>query len=62
VFVLKPGQMVHINKGCLHMFRKMGPETLHEDDCHAKLRAAARQEGNVGPPEEEVCYSVAWDW
>lgn len=54
--------MVHINKGCLHMFRKMGPETLHEDDCHAKLRAAARQEGNVGPPEEEVCYSVAWDW
>lgn len=62
VFVLKPGQMIHINKGRLHMFRKMGPEELHKDDCHAKLREAARQEGKLDPTEEEVCRSVAWDW
>lgn len=28
MFMLKPGQQLHIPKGCLHMFHKAGPRTF----------------------------------
>lgn len=61
VFVLSPGQMVHINKGRLHAFRKLSPFALPPADCHADLRAAVL-ERSENPSIEETCVSVAWDW
>ena len=60
VFILKPGQVVHINKGRLHAFRKMAPSKLPEMDCHHVLRNAvlsSKQERT-----EDICCSIAWDW
>lgn len=61
VFILKPGQMVHINKGRVHAFRKLSPSTLPKTDCHASLRPSymARKKDS---DKEEVCISIAWDW
>jgi len=61
VFVLKPGQHVHINKGRLHAFRKLATIPLPATDCHAKLRATISKEEDLGDAEH-VCISVAWDW
>ena len=61
VFILKPGQLVHINKGRLHAFRKLAPVSLPKTDCHADLRSSIlRDERQVGT--EDLCVSVAWDW
>jgi hypothetical protein len=59
VFILRPGQHVHINKGRIHAFRKLAPETLPPSDCHAKLRQEIVDVGSAG---ESLCVSVAWDW
>ena len=61
VFILKPGQIVHINKGRLHAFRKLAPTDVPVTDCHASLRGSylASKEDSQ---KEEVCISVAWDW
>ena len=61
VFVLSPGQMVHINKGRLHAFRKLSPFALPPSDCHAELRAAVLEQSE-NPSIEQTCISVAWDW
>jgi len=64
VFILKPGQVVHINKGRLHAFRKLAPKVLHETDCHFELRTAilrAKEEESL-TIEEDICKSIAWDW
>ena len=59
VFVLKPGQFVHINKGRLHAFRKLSPTDLPPNDCHRQLRLGINKEHG---PKEHICISVAWDW
>ena len=61
VFILSPGQMLHINKGRLHAFRKLSPFALPSFDCHAELRAQVLQESKT-PWVEQRCMSVAWDW
>jgi len=61
VFILKPGQHVHINKGRLHAFRKMAPSTLPPSDCHSNLRAAIIKDNDLGGVEQ-ICMSIAWDW
>ncbi|KAK1736014.1 hypothetical protein QTG54_013150 [Skeletonema marinoi] len=59
VFILKPGQMVHINKGRLHAFRKLSTSSLHGTDCHHDLRQKLQESiGNI----EQLCFSIAWDW
>jgi len=61
VFILSPGQMIHINKGRLHAFRKLSPFALPSSDCHAELRTEVLQKGG-NPLVEQTCMSVAWDW
>jgi hypothetical protein len=61
VFVLSPGQMIHINKGRLHAFRKLSPFALPSSDCHADLRAKILEKSE-NPSVEQMCISVAWDW
>lgn len=61
VFILSPGQMLHINKGRLHAFRKLSPFALPSFDCHAELRAQVLQKSE-NPWVEQKCVSVAWDW
>ena len=59
VFILKPGQMVHINKGRLHAFRKLSTSSLYVTDCHHDLRQNLQESiGNT----EQLCFSIAWDW
>ena len=59
VFILKPGQMVHINKGRLHAFRKMSTSRLQNTDCHHDLRQQLQQSIGLS---EQLCFSIAWDW
>ncbi len=56
VFILEPGQFVHLNKGRLHAFRKMTNSQLPTSDCHHNLR---KKIINFKPT---VCISIAWDW
>lgn len=61
VFTLEPGDLVHINKGRLHAFRKMSTSKLAEGDCHAeRRRSIVESKGIAGT--EQLCVSVAWDW
>lgn len=60
VILLKPGQMIHINKGRLHAFRKMSLANLPEDDCHYQIRKDLIAEQNL--TSEVLCVSIAWDW
>lgn len=65
VFVLEPGQTVHINKGRPHAFRKMGFEELRSDDCHAVLRQdmiSSLKKDNPKLLDAPLCISVAYDW
>lgn len=60
VCIIKPGQLIHINKGRLHAFRKMSIATLPENDCHKKLREKTIKEHKLST--ETLCMSIAWDW
>lgn len=60
VFILKPGQHVHINKGRLHAFRKMTEGTLPVKDCHFTLRQNLLKTENI--QKAPLCVSIAWDW
>ncbi|KAL7553995.1 hypothetical protein ACHAWF_017589 [Thalassiosira exigua] len=60
VFILKAGQVVHINKGRLHAFRKLAPFPLCDLDCHSDLRSHILEQKDK--PTEDLCFSVAWDW
>ena len=64
VFILKPGQFVHINKGRLHAFRKLSFSLLPDHDCHSKLRNEIIHERHHKklPLNDSLCVSVAWDW
>merc|ERR1712157_271046 len=61
MFTLEPGDLVHINKGRLHAFRKMSTSQLPESDCHADQRRQLIQSKGIAG-EEKLCVSVAWDW
>ncbi len=54
--MLCPGQLLHINKGRIHAFRKQTTDVLPRFDCHANLRAMEP------PSKHDICLSVAWDW
>jgi hypothetical protein len=58
--IVKPGQLIHINKGRLHAFRKMSTSALRDDDCHKELREKVIEEHCLSG--EELCISIAWDW
>ncbi|KAL9178436.1 hypothetical protein ACHAXT_003766 [Thalassiosira profunda] len=60
VFILKAGQMVHINKGRLHAFNKLAPVPLPRTNCHADLRQEILR--TKEDKTEDLCFSVAWDW
>jgi len=60
VFILKAGQILHINKGRLHAFRKLAPSTLCKTDCHFDLRKKILQ--TKQKLTEDICFSIAWDW
>ena len=62
VFILKEGQHIHINKGRLHAFRKLTPETLPTTDCHFELRDALIKENGLSRKAPPKCVSIAWDW
>ena len=62
VFILKPNQHVHINKGRLHAFRKMRCHALPQEDCHFTLRNSLKEEHPWGDNTEINCVSIAWDW
>jgi hypothetical protein len=59
VFILKPRQHLHINKGRLHAFRKASRANLETHDCHEKATKELFEDTSIvdGP-----CNSVAWDW
>ena len=59
VFILKPNQHVHINKGRLHAFRKMRCDALPQEDCHFTLRNSLKVEHSL---DGDDCVSIAWDW
>jgi len=61
VFTLEPGDLVHINKGRLHAFRKMSTSQLGEWDCHAEIRQKVIASQDIAG-QEKLCVSVAWDW
>jgi hypothetical protein len=61
VFILTAGQHVHINKGRLHAFRKLTPETLPIEDCHCELRRTMIEEKSL-TNKLPTCVSIAWDW
>jgi hypothetical protein len=60
ICIVKPGQLIHINKGRLHAFRKMATTSLRDDDCHRAIREQIIKENNL--KGEELCISIAWDW
>jgi hypothetical protein len=63
VFVVRPEELLHIPKGCLHAFRKMDNSVLPEDDCHYMLRKNVIK-GVLGTINKfpSVFLSIAWDW
>ena len=58
--MLKPGQLLHINKGRLHAFRKMSCSQLEKNDCHSAIRSQVINDFKI--TKDVVCMSVAWDW
>jgi hypothetical protein len=61
VSILKPGELMHINKGRLHAFRKLSAAKLPDEDCHAAQRAELVKVEGLDD-EEQFCISIAWDW
>jgi hypothetical protein len=62
VLILKPGDLIHINKGRLHAFRKLSSSKLPDSDCHAIQRKILVEETGLNHNKETMCISVAWDW
>lgn len=60
VFILEPGQLLHIGKGRLHAFRKMTCDPLEPSDCHCDIRKEIIQQRNIC--HDPLCFSIAWDW
>jgi hypothetical protein len=64
VLILEPGDHLHIGKARFHAFRKMGKDTLAEEDCHSDLRKKihSRKDMDEMKLERMINFSVAWDW
>ena len=62
VFTLHPGQYLHIAKGSMHAFRKMGWIPLPPSDCHFSLRQDILKSNVTPPPGRDVTISIAWDF
>ena len=62
MFILGPGELLHINKGRLHAFRKMSKDLLPTRDCHFGLRKEKLKELEQKGSLDLLCVSVAWDW
>lgn len=60
VFILGPGQLLHIGKGRLHAFRKMTTKELEPTDCHHSLRKEIIKKNSLKC--DPLCLSIAWDW
>jgi hypothetical protein len=60
VFILQPRDYLHINKGRIHAFRKLGNTKLPDSDCHAQQRNLHFDQKGIGA--ERMCISLAWDW
>jgi hypothetical protein len=59
--ILQPGQLLHINKGRFHAFRKLSDSKLPESDYHHNLRNTLLS--SIGTPKPSfICISLAWDW
>jgi hypothetical protein len=60
---LLPGQHVHLNKACIHAFRKVVPfHPLAPDDCHAAIHARTFDRAYPPSPASSICASVAYDF
>jgi hypothetical protein len=64
LLVVKPGEYIHLPKGCSHMFRKGCLEVgnLKKDDCHLELHTKLVEEAIVHDTARPHCVSVAYDW
>jgi len=60
VFVLKPRQHLHINKGRIHAFRKASHIPREAHDCHAGVTSRIFEEDMI--EQDVLCTSVAWNW
>jgi hypothetical protein len=60
IFILEPGQLLHIAKGRIHCFRKLTSDVLPVSDVHESLRKIIVQKNQVS--NKNICVSVAWDW
>lgn len=62
VLILGPGELLHINKGRLHAFRKLDlNRKLPETDCHHEMRLDMKgklKQDSASKP----CMSIAWDY
>jgi hypothetical protein len=62
--ILKPGEFLHIPKGCSHAFRKACKKVddIQEKDCHFQLRKQYKDEIEKEDNDEGLCVSIAFDW
>lgn len=60
--MLGPGELIHINKSRLHIFRKVCfQDTLSENDCFFEQRKELI--GRIDQDNwDSRCVSIAWDW
>jgi hypothetical protein len=64
LLVVKPGEHMHLPKGCSHMFWKGCLEVgnLKQDDCHLELHTQLVEEAIGHDTAGCHCVSVAYDW
>ena len=55
-------QHLHIPQGCLHAFRKMTIDELHESDCHYGIRKKLVEDKGLMKTGSPHCVSIAFDW
>jgi len=60
VFVLKPGQFLHVNKGRMYAFRSASSASLDANDCHKDLRNELIENKMI--TNDSICKILAWDW
>ena len=59
VFVLKPGQFLHVNKGRMYAFRSASSASLDANDCHKDLRNELIENKMI--TNDSICKILAWD-
>ena len=64
VFVLGPGEYLHIGHGRIHMFRNMAADPLPPTDCHYHLRKKTIEQNRLARQStlpSSMCVSFAHD-